>query len=106
MLTMMNDEAKRAEWVYGQPMAPCPACGSYNMKPQIPIAQEAVAWMTHHDEPMLYPTFAEAAAYCDDGEPPIPLYAASVAAVNQYRAMLAAMQAQANSHGAGVPDDT
>lgn len=43
-------------------------------------AQEAVAWMTHHDEPMLYPTFAEAAAYCDDGESPIPLYAASVAA--------------------------
>ena len=42
--------------------------------------QEAVAWMTHHDEPMLYPTFAEAAAYCDDGEPPIPLYAAPVAA--------------------------
>ena len=73
---------------------------------QAAAAQEAVAWMTHHDEPMLYPTFAEAAAYCDDGEPPIPLYAASVAAVNQYRAMLAAMQAQANSHGAGVPDDT
>lgn len=40
MLTMMNDAAKRAEWVYGQPMAPCPACGSYNMKPQIPIALE------------------------------------------------------------------
>ena len=40
MLSMMNDAAKRAEWVYGQPMAPCPACGSYNMKPQIPIALE------------------------------------------------------------------
>ncbi|MGE8270339.1 hypothetical protein [Stenotrophomonas geniculata] len=38
---------------------------------------EPVAWMTHHDEPMLYPTFSEAAAYCDDDdEPPIPLYAA------------------------------
>lgn len=37
---------------------------------------QAVAWMTHHDEPMLYPTFSEAAAYCDDDEPPIPLYAA------------------------------
>lgn len=47
---------------------------------QAAAAQEAVAWMTHHDEPMLYPTFAEAAAYCDDGEPPIPLYAAPVAA--------------------------
>lgn len=40
---------------------------------------EPVAWMTHHDEPMLYPTFAEAAAYCDDDEPPIPLYAAPFA---------------------------
>ena len=29
--------AARAEWVYGQPMAPCPACGSYNMKPQMPV---------------------------------------------------------------------
>ncbi len=37
---------------------------------------QAVAWMTHHDQPMLYPTFSEAAAYCDDDEPPIPLYAA------------------------------
>lgn len=36
----LKDPAKRAEWVYGQPMAPCPACGSYNMKPQMPIALE------------------------------------------------------------------
>lgn len=36
----MKDPAKRAEWVYGQPMAACPKCGSYNMKPQIPIALE------------------------------------------------------------------
>ena len=34
----MKDPAERAEWVYGQPMAPCPKCGSYDMKPQIPIA--------------------------------------------------------------------
>ena len=40
---------------------------------------EPVAWMTHHDEPMLYPTFQEAAAYCDDDEPPIPLYASQPA---------------------------
>jgi hypothetical protein len=40
MLNMLKDPAKRAEWVYGQPMAPCPKCGSYNMKPQIPIAME------------------------------------------------------------------
>lgn len=31
------DAAKRAAWLYGQPMAPCPKCGSYNMKPQLPI---------------------------------------------------------------------
>ena len=38
MLSVMKDPAKRAEWVYGQPMEPCPACGSYNMKPQMPIS--------------------------------------------------------------------
>jgi hypothetical protein len=40
MLNMLKDPAKRAEWVYGRPMAPCPKCGSYNMKPQMPIAME------------------------------------------------------------------
>ena len=34
-------------------------------------AQEAVAWMTHHDEPMLYPTFAEAAAFAWRGDRPL-----------------------------------
>lgn len=43
-------------------------------------AQEAVAWMTHHDEPMLFPTREEAADYCDEDEQPIALYAAPVAA--------------------------
>lgn len=38
-------------------------------------AQKPLAWMTHHDEPMLFPTEKEAAAYCDDDEKPIPLYA-------------------------------
>lgn len=33
----LKDPAARAAWVYGQPMSPCPACGSYNMKPQMPI---------------------------------------------------------------------
>ena len=36
MLDLKNPAA-RAEWIYGQPMAPCPACGSYNMKPQMPV---------------------------------------------------------------------
>lgn len=34
---IMTDPEKRAEWVYGQPMKPCPKCGSYNMFPQMPI---------------------------------------------------------------------
>lgn len=33
----LKDPASRAAWVYGQPMAACPKCGSYNMKPQLPI---------------------------------------------------------------------
>lgn len=37
------------------------------------------AWMTHHDEPMLFPTEAEAQSYCDD-EQPIPLNEAPVSA--------------------------
>lgn len=37
---------------------------------------QAVAWMTHHDEPLLFPTEYEAGQYCDDDERPIPLYAA------------------------------
>ena len=36
-MTERTDPASRAAWIYGQPMAPCPKCGSYNMKPQMPI---------------------------------------------------------------------
>jgi hypothetical protein len=36
---------------------------------------DAVAWATHHEPPMLFPTQAEAAAYCDDDARPIALYA-------------------------------
>lgn len=36
---------------------------------------EPVAWITHHDEPMLFPTYDEALSFCDDDETPIPLYA-------------------------------
>ncbi len=38
----LRDPAARAAWVYGQPMAPCPKCGSYNMKPQMPIKMDVV----------------------------------------------------------------
>jgi len=41
-----------------------------------PVGQEPVAWMTHHAEPMLFPTREEASDYCEDEESPIPLYAA------------------------------
>lgn len=40
MQSQLQNPAKRAEWIYGQPMMPCPTCGSYNMKPQMPIAME------------------------------------------------------------------
>lgn len=39
-MSLFNSPKERAAWVYGQPMEPCPACGSYNMKPQVPIALE------------------------------------------------------------------
>lgn len=31
------------------------------------------AYATHHDEPMIFPTFKEAAVFCDVDEEPIPL---------------------------------
>ncbi|MEJ2895830.1 hypothetical protein RVU96_16875 [Bordetella avium] len=34
---------------------------------------EPVAWMTHHDEPMIFLSAIECAHYCDEGEIPIPL---------------------------------
>jgi hypothetical protein len=40
MTKQRRTSAERAAWVYGQPMVPCPKCGSYNMGPQIPIALE------------------------------------------------------------------
>ena len=36
---------------------------------------EAVAWMTHHDEPMIFRTREEAILYCYFDEDPIALYA-------------------------------
>ena len=36
-MDIFRDPAKRAEWVYGQKMNPCPKCGSYDMFPQMPI---------------------------------------------------------------------
>ncbi|AEM50756.1 hypothetical protein [Stenotrophomonas maltophilia] len=52
---------------------------------------EPVAWMTHHDEPMLFPTAAEAAAYCEDDEQPVPLFRSPAQAVDlgQFRDLAA-----------------
>lgn len=36
-----------------------------------------VAFMTHHDDPMLFPTWDEAVQYCDDDESPISLFHAT-----------------------------
>ncbi|SPA24538.1 hypothetical protein CBM2637_A140074 [Cupriavidus taiwanensis] len=43
---------------------------------------EPVAWMTHHDEPMIFPTRSEAEQHCDDDEQPIALYAAPAPVVS------------------------
>jgi hypothetical protein len=37
------------------------------------ILPPPVAWATHHDEPMLFPSRDEAASYCGDDERPIEL---------------------------------
>lgn len=50
--------------------------------PPAQCAGEPVAWMTHHDEPMLFPTAAEAAAYCEDDEQPVPLFRSPAQAVD------------------------
>ena len=41
----------------------------------LPDAQP-VAWMTHHEPPMIFPDKQEAESYCDEEDgPPVPLYA-------------------------------
>lgn len=47
-MTNFKDPAKHSEWVYGQPMAPCPKCGSYDMKPQMPIVMKTTGDETVH----------------------------------------------------------
>ncbi len=71
--------------------------GAAVKNPLTVVAGQAVAWMTHHDEPMLYPTFSEAAAYCDDDEPPIPLYAAMPEQAVDLGPVREALQAAARS---------
>ena len=34
---IIKNPAKRAEFVFGQPMQPCPKCGGYNLRSQTPI---------------------------------------------------------------------
>lgn len=40
---------------------------------QAVLDSEAVAYATHHDEPMLFPSIGEAGEYCEYWESPIPL---------------------------------
>ena len=41
------------------------------------VGLDPVAFMTHHDDPMLFPTWDEAVQYCDDDESPISLFHAT-----------------------------
>lgn len=34
---IFKSSQKRCEWIFGEPMKPCPKCGSYNLKYQTPI---------------------------------------------------------------------
>ncbi len=61
--------------------------------PPAQCAGEPVAWMTHHDEPMLFPTAAEAAAYCEDDEQPVPLFRSPAQAVDLGQFREAVLQA-------------
>ncbi|EML7990021.1 hypothetical protein D7Y24_13380 [Stenotrophomonas maltophilia] len=63
---------------------------------------EPVAWMTHHDEPMLFPTAAEAADYCEDDEQPVPLFRSPAQAVDLERFRPAVM----TSLGLSSPNST
>nr|WP_312953387.1 hypothetical protein [Stenotrophomonas pavanii] len=68
---------------------------------------ELVAWMTHHDEPMLFPTAAEAAAYCEDDEQPVPLFRSPAQAVDlgQFRAQVAELLRREFDLEVADPDD-
>ena len=61
---------------------------SVRVEPAV-VGLEPVAFMTHHDEPMLFPTWDEAVQYCDDDESPISLFHADDVA--KLQADLAAM---------------
>lgn len=55
----------------------CERCGEVNpAEIHTCTPQEPVAWMTNHDEPLLFPTKNEASQYCNEDEEPQPLYTA------------------------------
>ena len=49
---------------------------SVRVEPAV-VGLDPVAFMTHHDDPMLFPTWDEAVQYCDDDESPISLFHAT-----------------------------
>ena len=57
-----------------EPAAPEPLGDSEGTATQVVAGLEPVAFMTHHDDPMLFPTWGEAVQYCDDDESPISLF--------------------------------
>ena len=67
---------------------------SVRVEPAV-VSLEPVAFMTHHDDPMLFPTWGEAVQYCDDNEPPISLFHADDVA--KLQADLAAMTQERNA---------
>ncbi len=58
------------------------------------VGLEPVAFMTHHDDPMVFPAWDEAVQYCDDDESPISLFHA--ADVAKLQADLATMTKKAD----------
>ena len=66
---------------------------SVRVEPAV-VGLDPVAFMTHHDEPMLFPTWDEAVQYCDDDESPISLFHA--ADVAKLQAQLTAMTKKAD----------
>ena len=57
-----------------KPAAPEPLGDSEGTATSAVVGLDPVAFMTHHDDPMLFPTWGEAVQYCDDDESPISLF--------------------------------
>ncbi len=52
-MSILNNPAERAAFVFGQPMKPCPKCGSYRMMAQTPIVMKEPILATDTAEQLL-----------------------------------------------------